>query len=150
MGACGLALTHNLLKTPSLHPCQGHLLAAQAIGDIYFWGKGVAKDYPRAMAAYKVGAEGGDALCQWQVGFMYLKGRGVAVDYEKTRAWIEKAAAQDYPNAVGALGGMYYKGQGVTPSCRRARELYQMAIELGNSESVEYMQNLTKSIQNVS
>ena len=37
--------------TLSLHPCQGHILAAQAIGDIYFWGKGVAKDYPRATAA---------------------------------------------------------------------------------------------------
>ena len=26
------------------------MLAAQAIGDIYYWGKGVAIDYPRAMA----------------------------------------------------------------------------------------------------
>ena len=38
-------------------------------------------DYSRAMATYKVGAEGGEALCQFQVVFMYRHGRGVAVDY---------------------------------------------------------------------
>ena len=53
-------------------------------------------DYPRAMAAYKVGAEGGSAQCQSQVGMMYFMGRGVAVDYEQARPWIEKGAAQDY------------------------------------------------------
>ena len=107
-------------------------------------------DYPRAMAAYKVGAEGGDALCQYVLGMMYCKGQGVAVDYQQARAWFEKAAAQDQPKAVGVLGVMYHDGEGVTPSWRRARELYQRAIELGNSMSVNNMQILTESIQNVS
>ena len=71
--------------TPSLHPCQGHIKAARAIADLYYWGKGVAIDFPRAMAAYKVGAEGGDALCQSQVGIMYYNGHGVAVDYQQAR-----------------------------------------------------------------
>ena len=107
-------------------------------------------DYSRALVAYKVGAEGGHAGCQWQAGFMYCNGRGVAVDYQQARAWIEKAAAQDLPNAVCALGVMYEQGKGVTPSFRRARELYQRAIELGDSPSVKNMQTLTQSIQNVS
>ena len=79
---------------------QGHILAAQAIGDIYLWGKGVAKDYERAMAAYKVAAEAGDAFSQGLVGMMYYNGQGVAVDYQQARAWIEKAAAQDHPDAT--------------------------------------------------
>ena len=75
---------------------QGHILAAASIGDTYYWGKGVAIDYPRAMAAYKVSAEGGDALSQYQLGMMYYKGRGgVDVDFKQARAWFEKAAAQD-------------------------------------------------------
>ena len=110
----------------------------------------MAKDYPRAMAAYKVGAEGGDAGCQHQVGMMYYDGRGVAVDYQQARPWIEKAAAQDQPSAVNQLGSMYFNGEGATPSWRRARELYQRAIELGHSKSVENMQILTNDIQNVS
>ena len=44
------------------------------------------------------------------------------------------------------LGGMYFEGEGVTPSWRRARELYEWSIELGNSVAVTNMQNLTQSI----
>ena len=110
----------------------------------------MAIDYPRAMAAYKIAAEAGDALSQSQVGIMYCNGLGVAVDYKQARPWLEKAAAQDYPNAVGQLGTMYGNGEGVTPSWRRARELYKRAIELGNSVAVKNMQNLTENIQEVS
>ena len=109
----------------------------------------MAIDYPRAMVAYKVGAEGGLAVCQHQVGMMYCYGRGVDVDYKQARAWLEKAAVQDYPAAVGQLGAMYANGQGVTPSYRRAREYYERAIELGSSEATEAMQILTRIIQNV-
>ena len=135
------------LTTPL--PLQGHILAAENIGDAYYWGKGVAIDYPRAMAAYKIAAEAGDAMSQYQVGFMYYEGRGVAVDYEQARPWLEKAAAQDQPNAVGTLGAMYTEGKGVAPSWRRARELYERAIELGNSEVAEGMRNFTEMIANV-
>ena len=124
-------------------------MAAHVIGDAYYWGRGVAIDHPRAMAAYKIAAEAGDALSQWQVGMMYCHGHGVSVDYDQARAWLEKAAAQDDPAAFGELGFMYVMGQGVTPSWRRARELYQRAIELGDSLSVENMQTLTESIANV-
>ena len=109
----------------------------------------MAKDYPRAMAAYKVGAKGGDAVCQFQVGMMYLQGHGVAVDCKEARPWLEKAAAQDDPNANLTLGVMYMNGRGMTPSWRRARELYERAIELGNSQAVKDMQFLTRSIANV-
>ena len=71
------------------------------------------------------------------------------MDFEQARPWIEKAAAQDYPNAVGLLGGMYFEGEGVTPSWRRARELYERAIELGNSEAMTNMQTITESIAEV-
>ena len=133
------------------HAMQGHILAARAIGDIYFWGKGVAQDYERAMAAYKVAAEAGDALSQYQLGTMYYDGLGVAVDYQQARPWFEKAAAQNFTRAVGQLGVMYHDGKGVTKRWRRARELYKRAIELGNSQvAVKNMQILTEAIQNVS
>ena len=102
------------------------------------------------MAAYKIAAEAGDALSQFQVGGMYCLGQGVAVDFEQARPWIEKAAAQDRPSAVAHLGALYHLAQGVTRSWRRARELYQRAIELGDSMAVEFMQDLTECIQKVS
>jgi TPR repeat protein len=98
------------------HTCasqQGHIKAAEFIGCIYNWGQGVAIDYPRAMAAYKVGAEGGVAACQWQVVFMYYEDRGVDVNYKQALPWIEKAAAQNHPEAIGQLWDMYVFGEGV-------------------------------------
>ena len=47
------------------------------------------------------------------------------------------------------LGVMYFEGKGVAPSWRRARELYERAIELGNAQAVKNMQTLTQSIANV-
>ena len=109
----------------------------------------MAIDYPRAMAAYKVGGEGGDALSQHQVGVLYFEGLGVDVDYKQALPWFEKAAAQDDPEAVMQLGSMYFAGYGVTSSYRRAREYYMRAIELGLSQAVEGMQDLTEIIQEV-
>ena len=110
----------------------------------------MAIDYPRAIAAYKVGAKGGDAACQYQLGMMHYEGKGVALDYKQAPPWIEKAAAQDLPNAVSMLGVMYAGGVGGPSSWRRPRELYKRAIELGNSGAVKNMQTLTKLIQKVS
>ena len=101
------------------------------------------------MAAYKVGAEGGNAHCQWEVGCMYYYGRGVDVDYAQALPWIEKAAAQDYPKAECQLGTMYYEGNGVTPSFRRSREYFERAIKTGHPTVVKSMQHLTESIQAV-
>ena len=109
----------------------------------------MAIDYVRAMTAYKIGAEGGDALCQYQLGRMYRDGKGVEVDHKQAVAWLEKAATQDYPNAVGNLGVCAAQGQGMTPSFRRAREYFQRAIDLGHSETVEAMQDITIIIQQV-
>ena len=52
---------------------QGHVEAAALFGGIYYWGQGVAVDYKRAMAANKIGAEGGDAVSQFQLGGMLSK-----------------------------------------------------------------------------
>ena len=121
-------ITTNTARIASSHPItlltgshrQGHIKAAEFLGGIYFWGQGVAIDYERAMAAYKIAAEAGHALSQCQVGAMYYYGHGVdAVDYEQARPWLEKAAAQNYPDAVAQLGAMYYLGEGLTSSAAR-------------------------------
>ena len=83
-----LALTDDFAQ-PAPIPLKGHIPAATVIGDMCFWGRGVAIDNPRAMAAYKIAAEAGDALSQHQVGAMYYRGRGVAVDYKQARPWLD-------------------------------------------------------------
>ena len=109
---CRVHPRFTLTATP--HVRQGHILAATAIGDCYYWGKGVAIDYPRAVAAYKVGAEAGYAMSQHQLGCMYYNGQGVDVDYKQARAWWEKAAAQEHAEAVCQLGVIRARTHSVT------------------------------------
>ena len=80
----------------------------------------MAIDYPRAMAAYKIGAEAGDAACQHQLGFMYYMGHGVAVDYTVGRAWFEKAAAQDFSDSFFVLGVTPPPSKCINPSAPTA------------------------------
>ena len=73
---------------------QGHVEAASLIGCIYAFGQGVAIDYERATAAYKIGAKGGHAGCQTELAFMLSNdyyGCDVT-DYEQALVWCEKAA----------------------------------------------------------
>ena len=129
---------------------QGHIEAAEEIGYIYYWGQGVAVDYERAIVAYKIGAEGGDAYCQHQLGGMFKRGLGIdSPDYEQALVWLEKAADQDEPHAIHQLGVMAALGQAQQPSWRRARELLQRAIDLGNQRAVQSMETLTEDIQKV-
>ena len=100
------------------------------------------------MAAYKIGAQGGDPQCQFQLGNAYYTGQGgVDMDYEQALPWIQKAAAQDDPKGVGTLGTMYASGHGVAPSWRRSREYYERSIGLGLPEATMNMQILTENMQ---
>ena len=129
---------------------QGHVEAAGIIGSIYYWGQGVAVDYKRAMAAYKIGAEGGDAHCQYELASMLRDGEGIdSPDYKQAVVWFEKAAAQDFPNSINSLGGMAVQGQAQLPSFRRARELFQRASDLGSKQAAENLQILREDIQEV-
>ena len=115
---------------------QGHVETAGLIGCIYRWGQGVAVDYPRAMAAYKIGAEGGSADCQFQLGTMLLEGRGVnSRDTEQGMFWLGKSGAQNHPPALAGLGTMAFSGLGGQVSWRRARYFFQRAIDLGDLTS---------------
>ena len=64
-------------------------MAAEKLGSCFYFGQGVAVNYARAMAAYKVGAEGGHATCQHQLGTFYYRGlvHG-GVNFPKALKWF--------------------------------------------------------------
>ena len=128
---------------------QGHLTAAVNIGDCYYWGKGVAIDDQRAMAAFKFAADGGNCDGQYQVGMMYYQGRGVAQDYNAAWPWMVKAAAQDLPGAVASVAGFYISGLAGNASWRRARQYIEKAISLGHPPSRGYRRAFATQIQQV-
>jgi len=51
-------------------------------------------DYATALMEFRVLAEQGDAIAQYNLGLMYANGRGVPRDYVQARMWLNLAAAQ--------------------------------------------------------
>lgn len=79
-----------------------------------------AKNYARALDAFRKGADKGDARAQNALAAMYLNGLGVPRDTKLALQWLQKAAEQGNDRAQSNLGKMYYNGDGVAQDYKLA------------------------------
>ena len=61
---------------------------------MYDYGQGVAQDYKEALKWYRLSAEQGDALAQFNLGWMYYEGQGVPQDNKEAVKWWRLSAEQ--------------------------------------------------------
>ena len=73
------------------------------LGEKYASGKGVARNYVKAVNLYRKAAEQGYALAQFNLGEMYEKGKGVSQSDEQASRWYVKAAIQGHADAQNNL-----------------------------------------------
>ena len=66
-------------------------------------GKGVTKDYSKALDLFFISANQGHSDAQYYLGEMYEKALGVEKDYTKAAEWYKKAADQGDKDAKEAL-----------------------------------------------
>ena len=59
---------------------------------MYCKGYGVAQDLEQVVKWYRLAAEQGDAIAQYNLAVSYLKGQGVAQDCEKAHMWFSRSA----------------------------------------------------------
>ena len=76
-------------------------------------GHGVPQDDKTAVKWYKLAAEQGHALAQYNLGWVYDTGKGVPQDYKTAVKWYTLAAEQGNARAQNNLGLMYDNGKGV-------------------------------------
>ncbi|MHB9146875.1 MAG: ankyrin repeat domain-containing protein [Candidatus Amoebophilus sp.] len=100
-------------------------------GSMYYHGKGVAKDYIKALKWYQKAADQGHARAQCNLGMLYHQGHGIAKDYIKALEWYGKSANQGYAQAQYELGWCYANGRGAENNDKRVVEWYQKAAEQG-------------------
>jgi len=105
------------------------------LGEKYYYGTGVNKDYTQAAYYFRYAAEQGHAEAQNYLGHMYQFGCGVTQDYTEAVKWYRKAADQGNAAAQYALGIMYQYGYGVEQSKWQARYWYQQAANQGNEDA---------------
>ena len=66
---------------------QGDAKAQLTLGWMYYYGKGLPKDYVEAARWYRKSADQGDAKAQVTLGSLYYDGEGLPKDYVEAARW---------------------------------------------------------------
>ena len=70
------------------------------LGNIYYFGKSVSKNYAEAVKWWRKAAEQGDVGAQFGLGHCYYAGFGVSKDQSLAKYWILKSAQGGYEPAI--------------------------------------------------
>lgn len=103
------------------------------LGDFYYLGKDVAKNYVEAVKWYRKAAEQGNVEAQYDLGICYLHGDGVIKDVAEAANWWRKAGSQGDVKAQSLLGAVYASGDGVTKDVAEAVKWFRKAAEQGDT-----------------
>lgn len=125
---------------------QGHIEAQYRVGMCYAEGKGVKKDWGKALDCLKkiedkiaslnihrnrktfvekvILAEKGDSEAQYFVGKCYAEGNGIGRNLRKSIEWYNKAAKHGSAEARYQVGRCYLEGKGVKENWEKAIECF--------------------------
>lgn len=69
------------------------------LGILYFNGKGVLKDYKKAISLLKKAGEQGEAEAQFILGKIYIDGDGVSKSLKTAKYWVQLAYGNNFEGA---------------------------------------------------
>ena len=133
LAAVKSSIDYEALSVPELETLanKGDAEAQGWLGDKYYFGEGVTRDYKKAVKWYLLAVDQGDSYPQYNLGNSYYFGQGVNQDYKEALKWFQLAADQGYAEAQYSLGVMYAYGQGVTQDYKEAIKLYHLSADQG-------------------
>jgi len=73
------------------------------LGQMYYFGFGLAKDYKSAFEWFTKAAKGGEPSGMSKLGIMYAQGQYVPTNRAKAISWLQKAARLGNSEAQGIL-----------------------------------------------
>ena len=103
-------------------------------GEKYYYGRGVERDYGKAVEWYRKSAEQGNAEAQNNLGDCYADGQGIEQDYGKAMEWFCKSVEQGNADAQNNLGDCYFEGYGVARDYAKAVEWFCKSTAQGNAK----------------
>ena len=87
------------------------------LGACYYQGRGIPKDYEKAVYWWKKSAEGGNPAAQYFLGACYARGNGIGKDEKKAVELYQRAAEAGFALAQFDLAMAYKSGLGGIPKC---------------------------------
>lgn len=105
-------------------------------------GRGVPRDYERALECFDRAARAGDTDALYMLGKCYLKGVGCRKDPNGGVDCLERAAERGHGAAALRLGKCFEEGNGAPRSAELASYWYRRAAVAGESKAFDCMQRL--------
>jgi hypothetical protein len=87
--------------------------AEYRLGEFYRTDNTIGPDLNQAAVHYRLAADRGHSLAQFELASMYYDGAGVSKDHGRAAKYMQMAADQKLPAAQFAIGYMYAIGEGV-------------------------------------
>ena len=113
---------------------QGVADAQTNLGLLYYFGRGVPRDYTKAREWFEKAAAQGHADAQYNLGMLYDFEKGVLQNFASAKRWYEQAAMQGHVGAQNSLGALYEFGHGVKQDSVRAYMWYNIAASLSTND----------------
>lgn len=123
---------------------KGNAEAQFKLGNSYYVGVGVAKNYPEAVRWLTKSASLGFAKAESALGTMYYSGFGVPKDNVEALKWWRKAAEHHNPDAQDQLGFAYLLGDGVPKDYIKAYMWFNLAASHGDKHATKDRDTVAK------
>ncbi|XP_078316413.1 protein sel-1 homolog 1-like isoform X2 [Crassostrea virginica] len=111
---------------------KGNPVGQTGLGMLYMYGKGVEKDFAKALKYFSLAADQGWVDGQLQLALMHYGGRGVRRDYKLAVKYFNLASQGGHVLAFYNLAHMHATGTGVLRNCHTAVELFKNVAERGH------------------
>ena len=121
---------------------QGYAPAQNCLGEAYYDGRGVVKDYSEAIKWFRQAAGKGLAEAQYNMGRVYGYGYGVKQDFAEAFKWYSESAKKGNASAMDKLGWYYEHGYGVDQNYAEAKKWYEMALNGGHKSAQKDLDRL--------
>jgi tetrahydromethanopterin S-methyltransferase subunit G len=102
----------------------------------------IAENDTDAFNWYHKSAQNGCVNAKYNLGDCYFVGKGVETNYEKGFYWTEQAANDGHVKAIRKLGACYAHGMGVSVDKKKALELLNKAVSLGDDLAKEVIKEM--------
>jgi TPR repeat protein len=91
-----------------------------------------AGNYPVARSEFKVQADKGDRLAEFNYAMMVLNGEGGPADFDTAKLWLKRAAEAGMSHAQYAYGRLFDDGSEVPRDTEEAHRWYLLAAQQGH------------------
>jgi TPR repeat protein len=99
----------------------------------HYAGEGVPQNFSEAARLFRLAADLGHALAQFNIAVCYAKGEGVPQDFSEAARYARLAADQGHAHAQYSIALCYAKGEGVPQDFSEAARYARLAADQGHA-----------------